>query len=44
MDLLAPLRTRLRMTFAGQAESVPAWEDALENGEDAGYFAVGSAV
>lgn len=44
MDLLAPLRTRLRMTFAGQSESVPVWEDALENGEDAGYFDAGSAV
>ncbi|GAA3669255.1 hypothetical protein GCM10023081_04640 [Arthrobacter ginkgonis] len=44
MDLLAPLRTRLRITFAGQAEGVPAWEDALEHGDDAGYFAPDSAV
>lgn len=44
MDLLAPLRTRLRMTFAGQSDSVPAWEDALDHGDDAGYFAAGSAV
>ena len=44
MDLLAPLRTRLRITFAGQAEGVPAWEEALERGDDAGYFAPDSAV
>lgn len=44
MDVLAPLRSRLRMTFAGQSEGVPAWEDALAEGEDAGYFAPGSAV
>jgi uncharacterized protein (DUF2236 family) len=44
MDLLAPLRTRLRITFAGQSEGVPAWEDALEDGDDAGYFAPDSAV
>ena len=44
MDLLAPLRTRLRITFAGQAEGVPAWEEALEHGDDAGYFLPDSAV
>ncbi|GAB3270525.1 oxygenase MpaB family protein [Sinomonas notoginsengisoli] len=44
LDLLGPLRTRLRLTFSGQSESVPAWETALEQGEDAGYFAPNSAV
>ncbi|WP_372698950.1 DUF1990 family protein [Arthrobacter sp. JSM 101049] len=44
MDVLSPLRTRLRLTFAGQAEGVPAWEDALDQGDDAGYFAPGSPV
>lgn len=44
MDVLSPLRTRLRLTFAGQVEGVPAWEDALENGDDAGYFAPDSPV
>lgn len=44
MDLLGPLRTRLRLTFSGQSETVPAWETALENGDDAGFFAPDSAV
>lgn len=44
MDVIAPLRDRLRLTFAGQSEGVPAWEDALDQGEDAGYFAPDSAV
>lgn len=44
MDAIAPLRDRLRLTFAGQTEGVPAWEDALDRGEDAGYFAPDSAV
>ncbi|GAA1355732.1 hypothetical protein GCM10009596_03550 [Arthrobacter rhombi] len=44
MDVIAPLRDRLRLTFAGQTEGVPAWEDALDQGEDAGYFAPDSAV
>ncbi|MDQ4490027.1 oxygenase MpaB family protein [Sinomonas sp. ASV486] len=44
LDALGPLRTRLRLTFAGQSESVPAWETALEEGDDAGFFAPDSAV
>ncbi|BCT74687.1 hypothetical protein SCMU_05290 [Sinomonas cyclohexanicum] len=44
IDLLAPLRTRLRLTFAGQSEGIPAWETALEDGDDAGFFAPDSAV
>lgn len=39
-----PLRVRLRHTFAGQTEGVPAWEDALDRGDDAGYFAPTSAT
>lgn len=44
MDVLSPLRNRLKLTFAGQTEGVPAWEDALDQGDDAGYFAPGSPV
>lgn len=44
MDLIAPLRDRLRLTFGGQTQGVPAWEDALDQGEDAGYFPADSAV
>lgn len=32
------------MTFAGQSEGIPAWETALEEGDDAGYFSPESAV
>ncbi|MFW6188368.1 MAG: oxygenase MpaB family protein [Actinomycetota bacterium] len=41
---MAPLQHRLRMTFAGQAHGVPAWELALAEGEDVGHFRPGSAV
>lgn len=44
MDVLGPLRNRLRLTFAGQAEGVPAWETELERGDDGGFFVPGSAV
>ncbi|MHC5560413.1 oxygenase MpaB family protein [Kocuria sp. U4B] len=44
MDLIAPLQNRLRVTFAGQADGVPAWELALADGDDAGHFRPGSAV
>jgi uncharacterized protein (UPF0548 family)/uncharacterized protein (DUF2236 family) len=44
MDVLEPLRKRLRVTFSGQSETVPAWEEALAEGRDAGYFAPDSAV
>ena len=44
MGLLAPVQKRLRITFAGQADSVPEWELALADGTDAGYFSPGSAV
>ncbi|GHG43000.1 hypothetical protein GCM10012320_06760 [Sinomonas cellulolyticus] len=44
IDVLGPLRTRLRLTFSGQSEGIPAWETALEEGDDAGYFAPDSAV
>lgn len=44
MDVLWPLRKRLRLTFAGQVEGVPAWEDALDQGDDAGYFSPDSPV
>ncbi|APF40762.1 oxygenase MpaB family protein [Neomicrococcus aestuarii] len=41
---LEPFKVRLRTTFAGQSEGVPEWEDALENGDDAGYFPHTSAT
>ena len=41
---ISPLRVRLRHTFAGQTEGVPEWEDALDQGTDAGYFAHTSAT
>lgn len=44
MGLMTPLQDRLRTTFAGQSDSVPAWELALADGEDAGHFRPGSAV
>ncbi|MGG5752951.1 DUF1990 family protein [Zafaria sp. Z1313] len=44
MDPLSPLRTRLRLTFSGQADGVPAWEEALADGDDAGFFAPDSAT
>lgn len=44
MGLLTPVQKRLRITFAGQADSVPEWELALADGTDAGYFRPGSAV
>lgn len=42
--MLDRLRTRLRLTFAGQSEGIPEWETALEKGDDAGFFAPDSAV
>ncbi|GAB4098110.1 hypothetical protein GCM10028789_02720 [Sinomonas halotolerans] len=42
--MLAPLGSRLRLTFLGQPTGVPAWETALEDGDDAGFFAPDSAV
>ncbi|WP_336855216.1 oxygenase MpaB family protein [Sinomonas albida] len=42
--LLAPLRRRLSLTFAGQSEGIPEWELALEKGDDAGYFAPDSVT
>ena len=42
--LIAPLRRRLLLTFSGQSEGIPAWELALEDGDDGGYFGPGSAV
>ncbi|MGJ9403411.1 oxygenase MpaB family protein [Arthrobacter sp. KK5.5] len=44
MDVLAPLRTRLQLTFAGQTDGIPAWETALAEGDDAGHFPPDSAV
>ena len=44
MGLMAPLQERLRTTFAGQAEGIPAWELALADGEDGGHFRPDSAV
>jgi uncharacterized protein (DUF2236 family) len=41
---IGPLRRRLLTTFSGQAEGIPDWELALEDGDDAGYFAPDSAV
>ncbi|WP_062736814.1 oxygenase MpaB family protein [Kocuria turfanensis] len=41
---MAPLQERLRTTFAGQAEGIPAWELALADGEDGGHFRPDSAV
>ncbi|KHL03525.1 oxygenase MpaB family protein [Sinomonas humi] len=38
LDVLSPLRRRLQLTFSGQAEGIPEWELALEEGDDAGYF------
>ncbi|ASN50882.1 oxygenase MpaB family protein [Sinomonas sp. R1AF57] len=42
--LIGPLRRRLLTTFSGQSEGNLAWEEALEEGDDAGYFAPDSAV
>ena len=42
--MLGPLRQRLRLTFAGESETIPAWETALEDGDDAGFFPPDSAV
>ncbi|MDQ4502919.1 oxygenase MpaB family protein [Sinomonas sp. ASV322] len=42
--VLEPLRRRLSLTFAGQSEGIPAWELALEDGDDAGYFAPDSVT
>lgn len=39
IDVLSPLRRRLSLTFSGQSEGIPSWELALEDGDDAGYFA-----
>jgi len=42
-DPLARLRRTLHVTFGG-TEGVPAWQHAMEEGDDAGYFAPTSAV
>lgn len=44
LDTPHPFRDRLRLTFAGQVDEVPAWELKLAEGDDAGYFAPDSAV
>jgi len=44
LDVLSPLRRRLSLTFSGQSEGIPAWELALEEGDDAGYFAPDSVT
>lgn len=44
IDVLSPLRRRLRLTFSGQTDGVPDWELALEDGDDAGFFAPDSVT
>lgn len=41
--ILEPVRSRLIETLAGRSDEVPRWVLALEDGEDAGFFAAGSA-
>lgn len=42
--VLSPVRSRLIETLAGRSDEVPAWILRLEEGEDAGFFAPGSAA
>lgn len=43
-SLFNRLRVELKNTFTGTGSDVPPWTEALSEGDDAGYFAPGSAV
>lgn len=43
-SVLTRLRIELKNTFTGTGAEPPAWTGQLEDGDDAGYFAPGSAV
>ena len=41
--ILEPVRSRLIETLAGRSDEIPRWVLALEDGDDPGFFAAGSA-
>lgn len=41
--ILEPVRSRLIETLAGRSDEIPRWVLGLEDGDDAGFFAPGSA-
>ncbi|GAA1337361.1 oxygenase MpaB family protein [Arthrobacter roseus] len=43
-SLLSRLRTELRNTFSGTGDEPPEWTQALEQGDDVGYFSPDSAT
>ncbi|RJT79920.1 DUF2236 domain-containing protein [Arthrobacter cheniae] len=44
MGIIAAWKTQLRTTFTDGDPTIPQWQFEFENGDDLGYFPVGSAV
>ncbi|MEC5200610.1 uncharacterized protein (DUF2236 family) [Arthrobacter sp. PL16] len=44
MGIIAAWKTQLRTTFTDGDPTIPPWQFEFENGDDLGYFPVGSAV
>lgn len=42
--LMTRIRSRLLETFSGQSDGTPAWVHRIAEGDDAGYFGIGSAA